>query len=265
MLFSPNTVLVVGLDNRPRPAPAPRSRAPTTTSGMPAPTRSCSGASAAACRDALSIPRDTLVDIPGYGNNKINAAWAYGGPSLALKTIKQFTGLKINHLIVVDLANFPKFIDDIGGVTVKTARICSEISGGRQNGGFTLNLQPGHPPPERPAGADAREDPRELVQPRLHRPQARGGTAADPQRHQIPAVQLPRLLQPALGRLGRARGDPDRHGQPVTAQLFLASEIGGSRPGHTCSRRRPSLLRRPVVLVPNTDNVQGQVRRLLHG
>ena len=91
----------------------------------------------------LSIPRDTLVDIPGLGNAKINAAWAYGGPALALKVIKQFTGLKINHLIVVDLGNFPKFIDDIGGVTVKTPRICSSISGGTRNGGFTLNLHPG--------------------------------------------------------------------------------------------------------------------------
>ena len=73
----------------------------------------------------LSIPRDTLVDIPGAGRQKINSAWAIGGPALALKTIKQFTGLQINHLVVIDLANFPKFIDDIGGVTVRTGRVCS--------------------------------------------------------------------------------------------------------------------------------------------
>ena len=50
-------------------------------------------------------------------------------------------GLKINHMIVVDLGNFVKFIDDIGGVTVKTPRICSKISAAR-NGGYALNLAP---------------------------------------------------------------------------------------------------------------------------
>ena len=50
-------------------------------------------------------------------------------------------------MIVVNFANFPKFIDAIGGVDVTTGRVCSDISGGTANGGFTLNLQPGHPPP----------------------------------------------------------------------------------------------------------------------
>ena len=91
----------------------------------------------------LSIPRDTAADIPGHGLSKINAAWAYGGPALTIKTLENITGIKINHIIVVDLANFPKFIDAIGGVDVKTGRICSQISGGVKNGGFTLNLRPG--------------------------------------------------------------------------------------------------------------------------
>jgi LCP family protein required for cell wall assembly len=91
----------------------------------------------------LSIPRDTLVPIPGHGTNKINAAYAFGGPALTIKTVDAFTGLKINHVIIINFANFPKFIDAIGGVTVNTGRICSEISGGAQNGGWTLNLPPG--------------------------------------------------------------------------------------------------------------------------
>ncbi len=69
----------------------------------------------------LSIPRDLAIEIPGVGLAKINAAYAAGGPALALKMIKQFTGIKINHLIIVNLANFPKFIDAIGGIDVKTA------------------------------------------------------------------------------------------------------------------------------------------------
>ena len=91
----------------------------------------------------LSIPRDTLVQIPGHGANKINAAYAFGGPALAIRTVEQFTGIKVNHLIIVNLAAFPKFIDAIGGVDVTTGRVCSDISGGTKNGGFTLNLQPG--------------------------------------------------------------------------------------------------------------------------
>jgi LCP family protein required for cell wall assembly len=84
-----------------------------------------------------------VADIPGHGLNKINAAYAIGGPALAIKTVEQFTGLQINHLIVVNLAEFPPFIDAIGGVDVKTGRICSDISGGVKNGGFSLYLPPG--------------------------------------------------------------------------------------------------------------------------
>jgi LCP family protein required for cell wall assembly len=91
----------------------------------------------------LSIPRDTVANIPGHGELKINAAYSYGGPALALKTVEQFTGVKINHVIVVNLANFPPFIDAIGGIDLRTDRICSDISGGTKNGGWSLYLSPG--------------------------------------------------------------------------------------------------------------------------
>lgn len=76
----------------------------------------------------LSIPRDVEVDIPGRGINKINAAYALGGPALTIETIESFlgNGLKVNHLVEVDFENFPEFIDSLGGVTVKNkTRICS--------------------------------------------------------------------------------------------------------------------------------------------
>ena len=66
----------------------------------------------------LSIPRDLRVEIPGYGNAKINTAMQLGGPALAVKTVSQFTGLPINHVAVVDLASFKDLIDALGGVTV---------------------------------------------------------------------------------------------------------------------------------------------------
>jgi LCP family protein required for cell wall assembly len=66
----------------------------------------------------LSIPRDLRVPIPDAGEQKINAAFQIGGPALALKTVRAFTGLPINHVIVVDFADFRDLIDSLGGVDV---------------------------------------------------------------------------------------------------------------------------------------------------
>src|SRR5437763_5318010 len=67
----------------------------------------------------LSIPRDLRVpDIPGHGPDKINAAFQIGGPRLAAKTVHEYTGLPINHLIVVNFHSFSKLIDKVGGIDV---------------------------------------------------------------------------------------------------------------------------------------------------
>jgi LCP family protein required for cell wall assembly len=66
----------------------------------------------------LSLPRDLLVQIPGYGDQKINAAYQIGGPSLAIRTIHDFTGIDINHVAIVDFANFRDMIDALGGIDV---------------------------------------------------------------------------------------------------------------------------------------------------
>jgi LCP family protein required for cell wall assembly len=76
----------------------------------------------------LSIPRDVEVEVPGHGINKINAAYALGGPALTIETVESFlgNGLKVNHLVEVDFENFPSFIDSLGGITVDNpTRICS--------------------------------------------------------------------------------------------------------------------------------------------
>ena len=140
MITGTDTVLILGTDQRPKGSKEPGAN--TSDKGSRSDTIMLWRIGGGVSR-RLSIPRDTVAAIPGYGSTKINAAYAYGGPALAIKTIENFTGLKINHLIVVNLANFPKFIDAIGGVTVTTGRICSNISGGAKNGGFTLNLRPG--------------------------------------------------------------------------------------------------------------------------
>jgi LCP family protein required for cell wall assembly len=66
----------------------------------------------------LSIPRDLRVPIPGHGDDKINAAMQIGGPRLAIETVRQFTGLDVNHVVVVDFSNFVSLIDKVGGVDI---------------------------------------------------------------------------------------------------------------------------------------------------
>jgi LCP family protein required for cell wall assembly len=143
MLFSADTILIMGTDQRPRTGPGSKepgsnyndTRSRTDTLML---WRVGGGTSR-----RLSIPRDTAVPIPGHGIGKINAAYALGGPALTIKTVEQFTGIKINHAIIVNLANFVPFIDAIGGIDVTTGRVCSDISGGVKNGGFSLYLNPG--------------------------------------------------------------------------------------------------------------------------
>lgn len=67
----------------------------------------------------LSIPRDLRILIPGHGPDKINVAYQIGGPRLAVRTVREYTGLPVNHLIIVDFARFEELIDALGGVTVE--------------------------------------------------------------------------------------------------------------------------------------------------
>jgi LCP family protein required for cell wall assembly len=138
MLTSADTILIIGTDQRPPGSKEPGAFAGGIRSDTLMLWRIGGGVSR-----RLSIPRDTVAPIPGYGTTKINAAYSYGGPALTLKTVEQFTGTKINHVIIVNLANFPKFINAIGGIDVTTGKICSNISGGVKNGGFSLYLNPG--------------------------------------------------------------------------------------------------------------------------
>jgi LCP family protein required for cell wall assembly len=66
----------------------------------------------------LSIPRDLVVPIPGAGTQKINAAFQIGGAALAIRTIHNFTSLPINHVVVVNFADFKDLINALGGITI---------------------------------------------------------------------------------------------------------------------------------------------------
>jgi LCP family protein required for cell wall assembly len=71
----------------------------------------------------ISFPRDMYVTIPGYGKNKINAAYSFGGPTLTVRTLQNLVDVKMNHVVLVDFEGFIQLTEDLGGVTVtnKTA------------------------------------------------------------------------------------------------------------------------------------------------
>jgi LCP family protein required for cell wall assembly len=119
------TFLLVGTDSR--------STAPTTGSDATAPdfvfgaqrsdvimvaTIADDGKSAS----VVSIPRDSWVDIPGHGMNKINAAFSFGGPPLAIQTIEQLTKVRIDHFAVIDFAGFQQMTDAAGGIDVNVGQ-----------------------------------------------------------------------------------------------------------------------------------------------
>ncbi len=66
----------------------------------------------------LSLPRDLRVNVPGHGFDKINSAFQIGGASLAIRTVRGFTDVEVNHVVVVDFDAFTKVIDKVGGVTI---------------------------------------------------------------------------------------------------------------------------------------------------
>jgi LCP family protein required for cell wall assembly len=91
----------------------------------------------------LSIPRDTVVEIPGHGLQKINAAHEFGGPALSVSVIEHWLDIPINHVVEVNFENFPQLIEAMGGVTYTGGCIVSKLDGGFSRGGFTLRLSAG--------------------------------------------------------------------------------------------------------------------------
>src|SRR5918996_1103767 len=105
----------------------------------------------------LSIPRDSFAAIPGCGEQKINASLACntqsrnGNPAETIKTVENFLGIDINHIVIVDFDGFADFIDTLGGVTIDVpgnpdregAAVCGDVDGGKSQGGVSLKLPAG--------------------------------------------------------------------------------------------------------------------------
>ena len=85
----------------------------------------------------VSIMRDTYVEVPGHGKQKINAAYAFGGPELLRETIQQNFNVDINYYAVVDFQGFPKIVDTIAPNGIKV-NIPHEMSSG-----IGMTLHPG--------------------------------------------------------------------------------------------------------------------------
>jgi LCP family protein required for cell wall assembly len=137
-LWSPNNILVLGSDQRTAGTREPGAQTGVGRSDSIMLMRVGGGANS-----RLSIARDTVVDIPGAGRQKINAAFAIGGVALAVRTVEAYTGVDVNHVVLVSFENFPDLIDAMGGITYQGGCVVSRINGGFRNGGYTLRLKAG--------------------------------------------------------------------------------------------------------------------------
>jgi LCP family protein required for cell wall assembly len=138
-LTSVNNILVLGSDRRQKDSKEPG--AETTGFGRSDTIMLIRTGDGHAAR--LSIPRDTVIEIPGHGLQKINAAHEFGGPAESVSVIKSWLGIPINHVVEVNFENFPQLIEAMGGVTYTGGCIISNLDGGSADGGFTLRLSAG--------------------------------------------------------------------------------------------------------------------------
>lgn len=105
------TWLIVGSDSR-----SDGAIADTTTSGQRADSVMVLHKAENGQTSLTSLPRDTYVNIPGYGEDKINASYAYGGAKLLVKTVEGLTKMKINHYVEVGMGGVKNVVDAVGGV-----------------------------------------------------------------------------------------------------------------------------------------------------
>ena len=91
----------------------------------------------------LDFPRDTNVNIPGHGKNKINAANAFGGSELTAQTIEQLTGVKISYTLETDFAGFIGLINSLGGLEVTVDRPMHDKGSGSNFDPGTIHMDGG--------------------------------------------------------------------------------------------------------------------------
>jgi LCP family protein required for cell wall assembly len=133
----PENILIIGSDKR-ASEPEDPGRSDTTLLLRLDPDRNAIA--------LMSIPRDLKVEIPGFGTEKFNAAYSYGGPKLTLQVVKELTGLPINHVVNVDYLGFVKAVDAINCVYVDIDRryYHSNVGVPPSEQYSEINVQPGY-------------------------------------------------------------------------------------------------------------------------
>ncbi|MGQ9512177.1 LCP family protein [Thermodesulfitimonas sp.] len=90
----------------------------------------------------LSIPRDTLVDIPDHGRDRINAAMFYGGPELTTQVVSDLIGQPVDYYLVTNYEGFVALVDALGGITLDVEKNMYHYDP-EKGGRFTINLHKG--------------------------------------------------------------------------------------------------------------------------
>ena len=88
----------------------------------------------------LSLPRDTRVQIPGHGVQKLNHAFAYGGADLLKATVEKYLGQPILYYVIIDYVSFPAVVDILGGVEIDVQKRMRYVD---RAGKLDINIQPG--------------------------------------------------------------------------------------------------------------------------
>jgi LCP family protein required for cell wall assembly len=92
----------------------------------------------------LSLPRDLKVRIPGYGTDKINAAYSLGGPELTLRTVTKVTGIPINHVVNVNFKGFKEAVNALGCPYIDIDRRYFNDNSGYEADYATIDIQSGY-------------------------------------------------------------------------------------------------------------------------
>lgn len=88
----------------------------------------------------LSLPRDLKVNIPGSGTNKVNAAYAFGGPDLLVQTVAQNVGVPIHHVVEIDFAGFAGLVEAVGGIDIEFPYAARDTKSGLEVAAGTTSI-----------------------------------------------------------------------------------------------------------------------------
>jgi len=206
----------------------------------------------------LSVPRDLQVQLPGHGTAKLNAAYAYGGVPLAVKTLEQVLGVDIDHVIDVDFAGFHALVDELGCVYTDVDRRYFNRNDGTAATNFAaIDIQAGY---QRLCGADA-----------LDYVRYRHGD-----NDLVRAARQQDFLRQARAQFGVAELLGDRHALLRLLGKNTRTDIRGSKQVTALAKLAVSVADKPVLQVPfpvtigpsyvyaTKGGTERTVRRFLH-